>query len=134
MTIHRKVLTFGASPADIRPKLCRIRVMAGYLAMLLALNACQSGTVIGQGDGGDGGGEQIASFHGRHLARLRPLDLTLEPGVPFSGCLVIESVKLGDAEARERKSDRLADAAGADQGDGAMRRRGEEITGRALKP
>ncbi len=66
------------------------------LAAMLCLSACQSASGPGAGDGG---AVLTSSRWGGHGKRLRPLDLTLAPGVPFGGCLVVENVKLGDAEA-----------------------------------
>ena len=71
------------------------------LAALLSLGACQSAlTGMSPAGGWEDGATQFASARpGIHGSRLRPLELTLEPGVPFGGCLVIETVPLGSAEA-----------------------------------
>jgi hypothetical protein len=73
---------------------------AGILAILLSLSACQSAMsqLDPMGAWDDGGVRLASSRWGGYPSRLRPLDLTLEPGVPFGGCLVIETVKLGAAE------------------------------------
>jgi hypothetical protein len=70
------------------------------LAVLLVLGGCQS-PIMGDSQGvdwNDAGVSLAAAHRGGRTARLRPLDLTLEPGVPFGGCIVIDPVKLGDAE------------------------------------
>ncbi len=49
------------------------------------------------------------------------------------GAVGVEDIEFGDAKARKRERDRLADAAGADQRDCAMFRAGDQVADRARK-
>ena len=74
--------------------------------------------------------------HARHTAQ-RLLDavgnacscLAIEPGGQRRGlgAVAVENPQFADAEPGQRKGNRLADAAGADHGDGAMRGSGDEV-------
>ena len=55
--------------------------------------------------------------------------LAIEPGGQLDGLgvVAIEYPQFADAEPSQRKGNRLADTAGADHGDGAMRRGSDEF-------
>ncbi len=69
---------------------------AWALAVLLAVSGCQS---VLTPDAWDHGGVSYASARrGDYGNRLKPMDLTLSPGVTYGGCLVVESVKQDHAD------------------------------------
>ena len=72
-----------------------VRLVYG-LAVLLAVSGCQS---VLSPDGWDHGGVSYASARRGDVGnRLKPMDLTLSPGVSYGGCLVVESVKQDHAD------------------------------------
>ena len=74
----------------------RMARLAWGLALLLTASGCQS---VLTPDAWDNGGVAYASAHrGDYASRLKPMDLTLSPGVTYSGCLVVESVKQDHAD------------------------------------
>ncbi len=101
MTINRAKQSFHEKASLGVSAQGRKAVTPLVLAALLSLGACQSAlTGMTPAGGWEDGATQFASARpGVHGSRLRPLELTLEPGVPFGGCLVIETVQLGGAEA-----------------------------------
>ena len=72
-----------------------VRLVWG-LGVLLAVSGCQS---VLAPDAWDHGGISYASARrGDYGNRLKPMDLTLSPGVTYGGCLVVESVKQDNAD------------------------------------
>ena len=74
----------------------RVARLAWGLAVLLTASGCQS---VLPPEAWDNGGAAYASSHrGDYASRLKPMYLTLSPGVTYGGCLVVESVKQDHAD------------------------------------
>ncbi len=83
----------AGSPARISGRVARL---ACVLAALMVVSGCQSALAP---DAWDHGEVNYASARrGGFANRAKPLDLTLEPGVTYDGCLVVESVKQENAQ------------------------------------
>lgn len=73
--------------------------LAFGLAALLLVSGCQSGFSGQPGSAGNSSGMNYASARRGGIGnRVKPLDLTLEPGVTYGGCLVVESVQQDNAD------------------------------------
>ena len=70
--------------------------LAFGLAALLLVSGCQSGLSESAGD--SSGMNYASAQRGGIGNRLQPMDLTLQPGVPYGGCLVVESVRQDNAD------------------------------------